>query len=83
MLGCFMIGANAVTGVFFQSIGKPVQSALLSLSRQIVFLAPGLIILGALTGIEGLLWAGPISDIAAGVISLITAAVCWKKIFSK
>lgn len=83
LLGCFMIGANAVTGVFFQSIGKPVQSAVLSLSRQIVFLIPGLIILGALTGVEGLLWAGPISDIAAGVISLITVAVCWKKIFKK
>lgn len=81
LLGCFMIGANAVTGVFFQSIGKSLQSALLSLSRQIVFLVPGLIILGHFTGVEGLLWAGPISDILAGVISLITVFVYWKSIF--
>lgn len=81
LLGCFMIGANAVTGIFFQSIGKPVQSAFLSLSRQIVFLVPGLLILGATVGVEGLLWAGPIADISAGVISLITVLICWKKIF--
>ena len=83
LLGCFMIGANAVTGVFFQSIGKAVQSAVLSLSRQIVLLVPGLIILGYLAGVEGLLWAGPISDITAGVLSLITVRVCWKKIFNE
>ena len=81
LLGCFMIGANAVTGIFFQSISKPAQSAILSLSRQIVFLVPGLIVLGALFGVEGLLWADPIADIVAGIISLTTAAVCWKKIF--
>lgn len=45
------------------------------------FLVPGLIILGALFGVEGLLWADPIADIVAGIISLTTAAVCWKKIF--
>ena len=83
LLGCFMIGANAVTGVFFQSIGRPVQSAFLSLSRQIVFLIPGLMILGYLVGLEGLLWAGPISDISAGVISLVTAGVYWKKLFGE
>ena len=81
LLGCFMIGANAVTGVFFQSIGKPVQSAVLSLSRQIVFLVPGLMILGAWIGVEGLLWAGPISDVVAGILSLITVRIYWKKIF--
>ena len=83
LLGTFMVGINAVTGVFFQSIGKSVQSALLSLSRQIVFLVPGLIILGALTGVEGLLWAGPFSDITAGVLSLIVVKVYWKKIFTE
>lgn len=81
LLGTFMIGANAVTGVFFQAIGKSVHSALLSLSRQIVILVPGLIILGYIGGVEMLLWAGPISDIVAGIISLIVARVCWKKIF--
>lgn len=83
LLGTFMVGANCVTGVFFQSIGKSVQSALLSLSRQIILLVPGLIILGALTGVEGLLWAGPISDIVAGILSLIMAKVYWKKIFNE
>lgn len=83
LLGTFMVGANCVTGVFFQSIGRSALSALLSLSRQILLLVPGLIILGALTGVEGLLWAGPISDIAAGILSLILAGVYWNKIFAE
>lgn len=83
LLGTFMVGANCVTGVFFQSIGKSVQSALLSLSRQIVLLIPSMIILGAVAGVEGLLWAGPISDIVAGVLSLVFVRVYWKKIFPK
>lgn len=83
LLGTFMVGINAVTGVFFQSIGKSVQSALLSLSRQIVFLVPGLITLGALTSMEGLLWAGPFSYITAGVLSLIMVKIYWKKMFAE
>lgn len=83
LLGTFMVGANCVTGVFFQSIGKSVESAMLSLSRQIVLLVPSVIILGAFAGVEGLLWAGPISDIVAGLISLITMRVCWKKVFGE
>ena len=82
LLGTFMVGVNAVTGVFFQSIGRSVQSALLSLSRQVLLLVPGLIILSAFTSVEGLLWAGPISDITAGILSLIMVKVYWKKIFA-
>lgn len=83
LLGCFMIGANAVTGIFFQSIGKPVQSAFLSLSRQIVFLVPGLIIFGALFGVEGLLWAGPMADIVAGVIFSLQRLSAGKRFLRK
>lgn len=83
LLACFMIGAGAVTGIFFQAIGKPVPAALLSLSRQIIFLIPAMLLFGYLWGVEGILWAGPVGDGLSGVISLITLGVSWKKIFSK
>ena len=83
LLACFMIGAGAVTGIFFQAIGKPVPAALLTLSRQIIFLIPAMLLFGYLWGVEGILWAGPVGDGLSGVISLITLAVSWKKIFSK
>lgn len=71
LCGCFMIGAGGVTGILFQAIGKPVPAALLSLSRQIIFLIPALLIFSYFFGVEGALWAGPFSDILSGVISLI------------
>lgn len=83
LLACFMIGAGAVTGIFFQAIGKPVPAALLSLSRQIIFLLPAMLILSYFMGIDGVLWAGPFGDGLSGIVSLITVGVCWKKIFQK
>ncbi|MFG6351259.1 MAG: MATE family efflux transporter [Oscillospiraceae bacterium] len=83
LLACFMIGAGAVTGIFFQAIGKPVPAALLSLSRQIIFLIPAMLLFGYLWGVEGILWAGPVGDGLSGVISLITLGAFWKKIFNK
>ena len=83
LLACFMIGAGAVTGIFFQAIGKPVPAALLSLSRQIIFLIPAMLLFGHLWGVEGILWAGPVGDGVSGVISLITLGFSWKKIFNK
>lgn len=81
LLACFMIGAGAVTGIFFQAIGRPVPAALLSLSRQVIFLVPAMLLFGAWMGVEGILWAGPFGDGLSGVISLITVGVSWKKIF--
>ena len=83
LLACFMIGAGAVTGIFFQAIGRPVPAALLSLSRQIIFLIPAMLFFGYLWGVEGILWAGPVGDGLSGVISLITLGAFWNRIFKK
>lgn len=82
LLACFMIGAGGVTGILFQAIGKPLPAALLSLSRQILFLIPAMLLFGHFFGVEGVLWAGPFSDGLSGIISLIAVAACWKKIFA-
>ncbi len=83
LLACFLVPSAGVTGIFFQAIGKAATAALLSLSRQVLFLVPAMLVLGHLKGIEGLLWAGPFSDTLSGVISLIVISACWKKIFHK
>ena len=58
------------TGVFFQAIGKPAQATLVSLSRQVLFLLPALLILPRFLGVEGALWAGPVGDACAFVLAL-------------
>jgi Na+-driven multidrug efflux pump len=42
----------------------------LSLTRQILFLLPLLIILPMLIGIDGILYAGPIADLTAGIVAI-------------
>ena len=63
-------GFQLCTGVFFQAIGKPVQATLVSLSRQVLFLLPALVILPRFLGVEGDLWAGPVGDACALVLAL-------------
>ena len=62
LLLCIGTGVQIPAGIFFQAIGKSSKSALLSLSRQIAFLIPAMIILGKIFGIMGLLYAGAVAD---------------------
>jgi len=69
------IGIQMPAGIFFQAIGKSSKSAFLSLSRQVLFLIPAMIVFGNLFGIEGILYAGPFADglsfIIAGLMLII------------
>lgn len=68
---CISIGIQIPAGIFFQSIGKGIKSAFISLSRQILFLIPSMFILAELYGIHGFLYAGPVADGLAFVIATI------------
>lgn len=66
-----LIGAQIVISNYFQSIGKAKVSIFLSLSRQLIFLIPALLILPGFWGIDGV-WASlPISDSISFVIAII------------
>lgn len=66
-----IIGIQMVITNFFQSIGMPKKSIFLSLSRQMLFLVPCLIILPKYFGVDGVWYSMPISD----SISVVTAVV--------
>jgi putative MATE family efflux protein len=63
------LGFQMITGNFFQSIGKAVQGTLLSLSRQILFYIPLLMVLPRFFGITGVYAAMPAADFCATVLS--------------
>jgi putative MATE family efflux protein len=69
-----VVGFQVVTTNFFQSIGRAGISIFLSLTRQLLFLAPLLLILPPLFGLEGVWFATPIADL---ISALVTAAVLW------
>ena len=62
LLFCIANGVQIPSGIFFQAIGKSIKSVILSLSRQIILLIPGMIILGSIFGLMGVLYAGPVAD---------------------
>jgi Na+-driven multidrug efflux pump len=50
-------------------VGKPVQSGILSLSRQVLFFIPLLIILPNYWGIEGVWRTAPIADVLSVIFT--------------
>lgn len=66
---CFpLVGMQIVSGNYFQSIGRPVISAVLALSRQLIFLVPLILILPNHFGLFGVWLAAPISDLIASIV---------------
>lgn len=70
LMFCILNGFQTVAGIYLQAVGKPIKSAIVSLSRQIVFLVPMSIILPIFFGVEGVLWAGPVADGVAFILAL-------------
>lgn len=68
---CICNGIQIPSGIFFQAIGKSAKSAILSLSRQVLFLIPAMVMLGSMFGIMGVLSAGPVADGLAFMIAAI------------
>ena len=61
-------GIQPVTANFFNSIGKSQLGIFMSLTRQILFLLPLIVIFPIFMGIDGVMYAGPIADVAAAVV---------------
>ncbi|MCR4780702.1 MAG: MATE family efflux transporter [Ruminiclostridium sp.] len=68
-----LVSLQPVTSVFFTSIGKPVKGIILSLTRQIIFFIPLVLILPLFYGIEGVVYAGPAADIITLAVTLFMA----------
>ncbi len=75
-----VVGCQIVIQNFFQSIGKPKLSIFLSLTRQLIFLLPFLIILPRYYGVNGV-WASMCgSDMIAFIVAIITLYFMTKKL---
>lgn len=71
----FLNGGQIVIASFFQSIGMPSVAIFLSLTRQLLFLIPGLIILPRFLGLNGV-WASlPVADCLSFLVAL---GVLWR-----
>lgn len=78
-----MTVANAVQPIsanFFTSIGKAKRGALISLTRQVLFLIPLILLFPLIWGIDGVMYAGPIADSAAVIVAAVLVSREMKRI---
>lgn len=67
-------GVQLISSNFFAAIGKPVKGLILSLTRQILFLIPLVLILPLFFGLDGILFAGPAADSLALIVTVCLIA---------
>lgn len=68
-----LVCVQPITSTFFTSIGKSIKGVFLSLTRQIIFFLPLLIVLPLFFGIDGILYTGPVADFISAVIAVLMA----------
>jgi Na+-driven multidrug efflux pump len=73
MLVC-VNGMQVTAGNIFTSIGKARLSVFISLTRQLLFLPPLILLLPRFYGIDGLMYAGPVADGMCVIVAALLLA---------
>ena len=76
----WIAGFQIVTTNFFQSLGEASKSIFMSLSRQVIFLLPFLLILPPMLKLDGVWLAFPVSDLLAALIGMVLLIIQMRKI---
>lgn len=69
-----------VISIFFQAVGKPTHSAIVSLTRDILCFVPLVIILSMHFALNGVLIAAPIADVIGIIVSICLVISFFKKL---
>jgi Na+-driven multidrug efflux pump len=64
-----VIGFQIICSNFFQAIGRSKSAMFLTLTRQLIFLIPAVIIFPRLWGVKGLLHAAPFADLLSVLLT--------------
>lgn len=64
-----VLGVQIIGSLYFQAVGRPKISLVLTLCRQILILVPMILLLSQLFGLDGILYAAPVSDTISFLIT--------------
>ena len=78
-----IVASQIVISNFFQSIGKAKVSIFLSLSRQLVYLLPCLLVFPHLLGTTGVWWSMVVSDVMAFVTAILILFYHFRRVARK
>lgn len=73
-------GFQIVSWAYFQAVGKPKQSMILTLTKQLLLIIPLIIILPKYFGLSGIWIAGPIADVLAAILTGILLLIESKRL---
>ena len=73
MFMTFANGIQPMSSGFFTSIGKAKLGIVMSLTRQVLFLMPLIVVFSLIMGIDGVMYSGPIADAAAFALAILFA----------
>lgn len=79
LLVCFTCLIKVIS-IFFQAVGEPLKAAIVSLTRDIIFFVPLVIILPIYMGVTGPLWAAPIADLLGMFVSGTLVILFFRKL---
>ena len=77
-----------IGGSLLQATGNAMWASFLALSKQVIIQLPAMILLpmliinGSILGLDGILWAGPISDLLSCLLTIIILLFKGKKLFT-
>lgn len=75
-----IIGFQVAVVNYFQATGQPKKSLFLSLSRQLIFLVPTLLIMPRFYGLSGVWMAGPVSDFLSTFVTAILLFIDFRRL---
>lgn len=73
-------GVQMLSSGFFSAIGKPLKGMVLSLTRQVLFFIPLALIFPIFMGLDGLIYAAPVADFVAFIVSVCLLRHEWKNL---
>ncbi len=71
MMFLVLSALQPITNTFFSAIEKPKKGMIIALVRQVLILLPAMLILTPIVGVNGVMYAGPIADVASGILIVI------------
>lgn len=75
-----IVGFQIAVVNYFQATGQPKKSLFLTLSRQLIFLIPALMIMPRFYGLTGVWMAGPVSDFISTFVTGILLFIDWRRL---
>ena len=83
LFGSIVNFLQPISTTFFTSIGKPLKGIFLSMTRQVIFFIPLLLIFPLFWGLDGILYVAAVSDLTAALCAILLIIIEFTKVLNE